>query len=88
MTTTTTYPFTDQELRRLASYRAAVAAGFYTEWPRGAQTRRRTDVRLLARLLRPTGGVGVPEYPFSEMELARLEACRAAVAAGYYSDEV
>ena len=37
MMTTTTYPFTDQELERLASYRAAVAAGFYTDWPRAAK---------------------------------------------------
>ena len=40
MTTTTTYPFTDQELRRLASYRAAVAAGFYTDWPRAVKPKR------------------------------------------------
>jgi hypothetical protein len=40
MMTTTTYPFTDQELQRLASYRAAVAAGFYTDWPREAKPKR------------------------------------------------
>ena len=87
MTTTTPYPFTDQEVRRLASYRAAVAAGFYTEWPRASdRARHRTSRRLLARLLRDTGGARVTEYPFSEAELGRLVACRAAVAAGYYSE--
>src|SRR5438105_3596820 len=103
------YPFTDQELKRLAAYRAAVAAGFYSEWPatagrtgrsggagRGRAGRagsKRSDTRLLARLLRPSAGSGraggaVPDYPFSETELHRLEACRAAVAQGYYSEEL
>jgi hypothetical protein len=27
------YPFTPAELRRLAVYRTAVRAGFYSEWP-------------------------------------------------------
>jgi hypothetical protein len=100
------YPFTDQELKRLAAYRAAVAAGFYSEWPatagragrsdgvgRGRAGRagsRRSDTRLLARLLRPptASGGSVPEYPFTEAELRRLETCRSAVAAGYYSEEL
>jgi hypothetical protein len=85
--TATTYTFTDQERTRLASYRAAVAAGFYAEFPGRA---RRTDLRLLQRLLqpRPGGSPRVPEYPFTDAELERLEACRAAVAHGYYSEEL
>ena len=30
------YPFTAEELARLATYRAAVRAGFYNEWTSGA----------------------------------------------------
>lgn len=30
--------FTSQELARLAVYRAAVAAGFYTDWEGGSET--------------------------------------------------
>jgi hypothetical protein len=85
--TATTYPFSPQERLRLGSYRAAVAAGFYSEFvPRRA---RRTDARLLQRLLhpRPDGEPSVPEYPFTQAELDRLAACRAAIAHGYYSDD-
>ena len=106
MTATDTYTFSAQEQARLASYRAAVRAGFYSEFPGGRP--RRTSVRLLRRLLRPVpaggagdsgagiagggaggggGGVEYP-YPFTPAELRRLEACRAAVAGGYYSDEL
>src|SRR2546430_5821630 len=48
---------------RLGSYRAAVAAGFYSEFPRRA---RRTDVRLLQRLFHPppTGETQLPRLPF------------------------
>jgi hypothetical protein len=84
--TATTYPFSAQEWRRLGTYRAAVAAGFYSEFPGPA---RRTSARLLQRLLHPPAGEpGVPEYPFTEAELQHLAACRAAIAHGYYSDEV
>ena len=84
--TATTYPFSPQERLRLGSYRAAVAAGFYTEFPSRA---RRTDSRLLQRLLHPRsdGEPSVPEYPFTQAELHRLAACRAAIAHGYYSDD-
>jgi hypothetical protein len=81
--TTSSYIFSTQERQRLASYRAAVRAGFYSEFP---GRRRRTDVHLMQRLLRPRPGA--PEYPFSEPELERLAACRAAVARGFYSDTV
>jgi hypothetical protein len=85
--TATTYPFSPQERLRLGSYRAAVAAGFYSEFRPGRA--RRTDVRLLQRLLHahPDGEPTVPEYPFTEAELERMTACRAAIAHGYYSDE-
>jgi hypothetical protein len=84
--TATTYPFSAQERLRLETYRAAVAAGFYSEFPGRA---RRTDVRLLRRLLhpRPEGEPSVPEYPFTQAELERLAACRGAIAHGYYSDD-
>lgn len=75
-----THTFSPQERQRLETYRAAVGAGFYSEFPGRTH---RTDVRLLQRLLRPRPGV--PEYPFSEAELARLTACRAAVEHGYFS---
>ena len=96
MTATDTYTFSAQEQARLASYRAAVRAGFYSEFPSGRP--RRTSVRLLQRLLRPapasgagggSGSDGVEyAYPFTAAERRRLEACRAAVAGGYYSDEL
>ena len=85
---TAIYTFSAQERVRLGTYRAAVAAGFYSEFVPGRA--RRTDTRLLQRLLysRPQGAPNVPEYPFSESEIQRLEACRAAIAHGYYSDEL
>jgi hypothetical protein len=85
MTATTTYPFNARELTRLGTYRAAVAAGFYSEFPGHT---RRTNARLLQRLLVPRrdSEPPVPEYPFTPAELERLEAARAAIAHGYYSD--
>ena len=82
--TATTYPFSARERQRLGSYRAAVAAGFYSEFPGHT---RRTSARLLQRLLNPPEGEpSVPEYPFTQADLDRLTACRAAIAHGYYSD--
>ena len=85
--TATTYPFSAQERKRLGSYRAAVAAGFYSEFPSRV---RRTYPRLWQRLVQaPAGGEpSVPEYPFTEVQLERLAACRAAIAHGYYSDDL
>ncbi|MDQ3811642.1 MAG: hypothetical protein M3336_15280 [Chloroflexota bacterium] len=74
---------TSAERARLAAYRAAVAAGFYTDWDGTATT---TDTEALAGLGRPV--VQVSEYPFTSAELARLTACRAAIAAGYYSEDL
>ena len=77
---TATYTFSSREQQRLATYRAAVGAGFYSEFPRRSH---RTDARLLQRLLHASPSV--PDYPFSEAELQRLTACRAAVEHGYFS---
>ena len=71
--------FTAQELERLAVYRAAVAAGFYTDWDGSTAE---TDVQALAWLTAPSSG-----YPFTPAELERLEHYRAAVAAGYYGED-
>jgi hypothetical protein len=79
--------FTNQERARLSVYRAAVAAGFFTDWDGSTET---TDTELLAWLLTKTVN-GSPSdetraFPFTAGELRRLEQCRAAVAAGYYSE--
>jgi hypothetical protein len=73
--------FTTTELTRLAAYRAAVAAGFYTDWDGSATS---TDVEALAWLA--TAADALSGYPFTPHELAQLERGRAAVQAGYYSD--
>jgi hypothetical protein len=75
--------FTSQGLERLAAYRAAVAAGFYTDWDGSASS---TDAETLAWLLRPSAvGAG---YPFTPAEAERLEHYRGAVAAGYYGEDL
>jgi hypothetical protein len=74
--------FTTDELQRLAAYRAAVAAGFYSDWDGSATT---TDSETLAWLLQPRAVAG--DYPFTPSELERLEHYRAAVAAGYYGED-
>ena len=73
--------FTTQEIARLATYRAAVVAGFYTDWDGSAAT---TDTRLLARLLRtPKGGA----YPFTAHEHQQLVHLREEVASGAYAED-
>jgi hypothetical protein len=79
----TTSTFTTQELERLGAYRAAVAAGFYTDWDGSAES---TDSELLAWL--SPAETAEASYPFTPDERTRLVRARAAVAAGYYSDEV
>jgi hypothetical protein len=78
--------FTKQELERLTAYRSAVAAGFYTDWDGSAEA---TDSEALAWLHSSAGvaGGGV-DYPFTADERQRLERCRAAVAGGYYSEDL
>jgi hypothetical protein len=73
--------FTTHELTRLAAYRAAVAAGFYTDWDGSATS---TDVDALAWLGAASTAPG--GYPFTPRELALLERGRTAVGAGYYTD--
>jgi hypothetical protein len=73
--------FTTHELTRLSAYRAAVAAGFYTDWDGSATS---TDVDALAWLA--TAGDALGGYPFTPHELAQLERGRTAVEAGYYTD--
>ena len=75
--------FTNDELARLGAYRAAVTAGFYTDWDGTATC---TDSDALAWLLQP--GPSVADYPFTPDELARLERCRTAIDAGYYSEQL
>ena len=80
--------FTTQELTRLAVYRAAVAAGFYSDWDGSAD---HTDCEVLAWLPRGDaavdGGGGGDAYPFTPEERQRLEECRKAFASGGYADD-
>ena len=69
--------FTPQELARLAVYRAAVVAGFYSDWDGTATA---TDTRLLPKLLR--------ERPFTTEERQRLIKLRKQVTAGELADDV
>ena len=62
-----TSTFTTQEYARLAAYRAAVLAGFYTDWDGSVSS---TDTRLLARLRRAEQRAQV--QPFSAGERQRL----------------
>jgi hypothetical protein len=69
--------FTTAELARLAAYRAAVAAGFYTDWDGSAAT---TDTQALAWL---SGA----SYPFTTDERQRLDRLRISVSEGGYTDD-
>src|SRR5579859_6022887 len=75
--------FTNPELARLAAYRAAVAAGFYTDWDGSTAS---TDTAVLAWLRAPDGSAERASYPFTAEEWQRLERCKEAVARGAYSD--
>jgi hypothetical protein len=77
--------FTNPELERLAAYRAAVAAGFYTDWD-GSTTS--ADTEELAWLRAADGFAATGAYPFTADERQRLERCREAVASGAYSDDL
>ena len=76
--------FTEQELERLAAYRAAVAAGFYTDWDGSAEA---TDTAELAWLQAAEGSAGDGAYPFTADERQRLEHVREGVASGLYDDD-
>ena len=76
--------FTTAQLARLAVYRAAVAAGFYTDWDGSAES---TDTAVLGWLTTDSASSGAGAFPFTTDELERLERCRAAVVAGYYTEQ-
>lgn len=78
--------FTKQELERLAAYRAAVQAGFYSDWD-GSSTS--TDTEVLAWLPHGDGVHEGDAYPFTMEERHKLEELKAAVAdaAGHYADD-
>jgi hypothetical protein len=74
-----TSTFTTTELERLAAYRAAVAAGFYSDWDGSAAS---TDPAVLAWLPHEER-----EYPFTAEERRALERLRARVAGGGLADD-
>jgi hypothetical protein len=74
--------FTSHELERLRVYKGAVAAHVYSDWDGSAEA---TDTDTLAWLPQ---AANPPGYPFTEAELHRLTACRDAIGAGYYSEDV
>jgi len=76
--------FTTQELARLVAYRAAVAAGFYTDWDGSAGS---TDVDVLAGLHPGDGTSDGEAYPFTPEERQRLQQYRAAFAEGGFADD-
>ena len=63
-------------------YKGAVAAHVYSDWDGSAEA---TDTHTLAWLPQ---AASPPGYPFTEAELHRLSACREAIGAGYYSEDV
>jgi hypothetical protein len=77
--------FTNHELARLVAYRAAVAAGFYTDWDGSATS---TDTELLELLHASDLAHTADTYPFTSEERKHLEECRAGVAAGRYRDDL
>lgn len=82
--------FTTSELARLAAYRAAVQAGFFTDWDGSASC---TDTALLAWLPRASAasagaGEGDPAaYPFTAEERQKLDRLRAALEEGGDADD-
>jgi hypothetical protein len=79
--------FTTQELARLAVYRDAVSAGFYTDWDGSATT---MDTEVLAGLSRASAGVDGDGYPFTADEQQHLERLKVAIAepTGRYADDL
>src|SRR5258708_2971312 len=71
--------FTKPELERLAAYRAAVAAGFYTDWDGSAAS---ADTEVLAWLGATDGLAATAGDPFTADERQRPERGRAAGAGG------
>jgi len=69
--------FTPAEMARLEAYRAAVAAGFYTDWDGSAAT---TDTEALAWL-------SETNFPFTTDERQRLDRLRVILIEGGYADD-
>jgi hypothetical protein len=74
--------FTTQEIARLAAYRAAVAAGFYTDWDGSATA---TDTATLAHLR--VADAESSAYPFSVQEREHLEHMRSDLEQGGYAED-
>jgi hypothetical protein len=77
------HQFTDAELERLAVYRSALAAGFYTDACVTAQMGEDRDFRLDGLIDGCVEG-----YPFSHVELQRMTTYKGAVAIGLYTDRL
>src|SRR5215472_6106887 len=69
--------FTEPELARLAAYRAAVAAGFYTDWDGSAAATDTDELKWLSGT----------DYPFTREERERLDRLREDVEQGRYADD-
>jgi len=69
--------FTEPELARLAAYRAAVAAGFYTDWDGSAATTDTDELKWLSGT----------DYPFTADERERLDRLREDFKQGRYADD-
>jgi hypothetical protein len=78
-----TYLFNAPELARLAVYRTAVEAQFYTDWNGSEDT---TDLEFLASLNTETSGQS-DSFPFTTSELEVLAKTRDAFVGGYYNEE-
>ena len=78
------YPFSPQELARLAIYRAAVQAGCYGDVRVGAGETGRDGPLDMESVDHPAPRRSL----FTSRELSRLAAYKAAVAAGLYSDQL
>jgi hypothetical protein len=78
------YAFTPLELARLATYRVAVQAGFFSDWGVVADDTPK-DLQVNVKLL--DDAVRVPSA-FTPRELTRLAAYKGAVAAELYSDQL
>jgi hypothetical protein len=72
--------FTTTEWARLATYRAAVAAGFFTDWDGSAGC---TDPEVLAWLPR----ADAEAYPFTSDERLALEQLRTRLTEGEFADD-
>jgi len=75
------HEFTEVELTRLAAYRNAVTAGFYTDACDTAAPSGDRDLSLQGLI-----GGRVEGYSFSHRELQRIATYKLAVAIGLYTD--